>query len=146
MHLLLIHATTCMSITLQCAYSSLRSLCNSLKACARHVAKQTACTGSAFTFYIHGECLICILCVMRMQDMRRDTLCHVKRSPKLMLGTGYAVHMLGAPAEAYTLGPSGRAYLDFCLLPLLPTCRITGFGRCPLPYVAAGALKQYGIQ
>jgi len=37
------------------------------------------------------------------QDMKRNTLGHVKGSPRLMLGTGYAMFLLNSPAEAYTL-------------------------------------------
>eukprot|EP00198_Chlamydomonas_reinhardtii_P002517 XP_001691853.1 predicted protein [Chlamydomonas reinhardtii] len=37
------------------------------------------------------------------QDMRSGHLAHVKGSPRLMLGTGYAMFLLNSPAEAYTL-------------------------------------------
>ncbi|KXZ56979.1 hypothetical protein GPECTOR_1g884 [Gonium pectorale] len=38
------------------------------------------------------------------QDLRSGHLAHVKGSPRLMLGTGYAMFLLNSPAEAYTLG------------------------------------------
>ncbi|KAG2489618.1 hypothetical protein HYH03_011898 [Edaphochlamys debaryana] len=41
------------------------------------------------------------------QDMRSGHLAHVKGSPRLMLGTGYAMFLLNSPAEAYTLSADG---------------------------------------
>jgi hypothetical protein len=42
-----------------------------------------------------------------MQDMRRGTLAHVRGSPRLLMGTGYALFLTNSPAEAYTLDESG---------------------------------------
>ncbi|GIL86770.1 hypothetical protein Vretimale_15639 [Volvox reticuliferus] len=41
------------------------------------------------------------------QDVRSGHLAHVKGSPRLMLGTGYAMFLLNSPAEAYTLSADG---------------------------------------
>ncbi|KAJ9515538.1 hypothetical protein QJQ45_021643, partial [Haematococcus lacustris] len=38
-----------------------------------------------------------------VQDLKQDTLAHVRASSRLMLGTGYAMHLLNSPAQAYTL-------------------------------------------
>ncbi len=39
--------------------------------------------------------------------MKRNTLVHVLGSPRLLMGTGYAIYLLNSPGEAYVLDPTG---------------------------------------
>ena len=63
-------------------------------------------TGMGSTIrHVCGECGVCGVCVT--QDVKRNTLVHVLGSPRLLMGTGYAIYLLNSPGEAYVLDPTG---------------------------------------